>query len=857
MNNELSVSMWNIQGIINEVHGLKLDVPEVKLNLQKHDIIGLVETHANSTTPINFDGYITIAQVNRPKHKNAKRYSGGIAALVRKNLIDGISYIQSPNLPRHVIWLKLSKSFFTWINDLYLAIVYLSPEHSSLTVRENPDFFDKLESDLAFFSQKGKVLLTGDFNARTGEELDYIANDNDNFHLPMPADYVPDRSLRKRRNQDLVCRGYGRALIDLCKSSGVRILNGRTLGDSIGKMTCHQYNGSSSVDYGLAHYSLLPYINYFKVHKWCETISDHSHISFAISAEFASLPVISTCKIDVKPLQNQFKWDNESESNFLNVLRSPEIQDRLKCIFSSEHTCDGDCEILLDSFSNIMYDVAHKSLRKKKMGGRNKVLRQKWFDLPCAILKKECRILGKFVQDHPFKRGYREQLFSTKKKYKALVKQKKREHKNLILHNIESLHSQNPSRYWKLVNELKRMQADPAKPDSISPGEWFKYFKDLFSKPHFSNHQFDDQMLNEIALLENQKIFNELNFVIKESEVFLVLKNLKTGKATGPDGILNEMLKSGAAELSKPLTTLFNVIFSKGSYPKRWCEGLIFPIFKSGDRTKPENYRGITLCSNLAKTYSMILNNRLLKFIEKEKIGAKEQIAFKKKARTVDHMFTLKSLIDVYTKKNGKLFACFVDLRKAFDKVWWNGLFYKLLNMQIGGNFYLTIKNMYQSVYSSVKTRFGVTPAFDVFQGVRQGEVLSPSLFSLYLNDLPNEISNDHSDIVSLGSHDVPCLLYADDIVLLSSTKEGLQKCLDNLQSYCCKWRLEVNLSKTKIIIFNKTGRLLRDQFILGGNLIECVKSYRYLGILFSNSGSFSMAIAELNSKALKASFKL
>ena len=85
-------------------------------------------------------------------------------------------------------------------------------------------------------------------------------------------------------------------------------------------------------------------------------------------------------------------------------------------------------------------------------------------------------------------------------------------------------------------------------------------------------------------------------------------------------------------------------------------------------------------------------------------------------------------MIDLYTKKNGKLFTCFVDLKKAFDKVWWNGLFYKLLKLEIGGNFYNTIKNMYNNICSCVKTRFGITPAINIHQGVRQGEGLSPSL---------------------------------------------------------------------------------------------------------------------------------
>lgn len=845
--------MWNVQGISNGVHGFKLNVPEVRTDLQKYDIIGLVETHANDTINVELDGYITVAQVNRPKLRTAKRDSGGLAALIRKELAKGISYIQSPNLPECLIWLKLAKSFFKWQDDLYLAIIYLSPEYSTLTVRDNPDLFEKLESDIAWFSQKGKILLTGDFNARTGAELDYI-EDDDNAYLPMPNDYVPDRPQRKRVNQDKVCRRYGRALLDLCKSCGLRILNGRTIGDSLGNLTCHQYNGSSTVDYGIVHFSILPYINYFKVHKWFESVSDHSHISFSISAHFTKKPEAD--KINLKVLKNQYKWDKESGYKFLRALSSPGILSRLQNINDSEKLHNVNPELLLDQITNVIHEVADQSLRKKKLRN-NKVVRQKWFDLPCVHYKKECRLLGELLQKQPFNRGIREQLFSTKKKYKSLVRQKKREYKNTILKNIENLHCRNPSSYWKLVDELRNIQANPTKPETISPGEWFKYFKNLFAKAPNTDPAFEEEISNAISILEKQVIFNELNYTIKESEIIKVLKNLKTGKAVGSDGIANEMLKTGVSELSKPLTVIFNKKFTSGNYPKKWGEGLISTIFKSGDRSQPGNHRGITLCSNLAKVYSMVLNERLAKFIERKKIGTKEQIAFQKKTRTSDHMFTLKSLIDVYTKKNGKLFACFVDLRKAFDQVWWNGLFYKILNLEIGGNFYSTIKNMYKSVSSCVKTKFGITPAFNIFQGVRQGEVLSPSLFSLYINDLPMEVGKDHRDAVSLGKCTIQCLLYADDIVLLSTTKEGLQKCLNNLENYCNRWKLQINFSKTKVIIFNRTGRLLRDHFVVGGNPIECVKTYKYLGLIFCNSGSFNMAISNLKVKAMKASFKL
>ena len=100
--------------------------------------------------------------------------------------------------------------------------------------------------------------------------------------------------------------------------------------------------------------------------------------------------------------------------------------------------------------------------------------------------------------------------------------------------------------------------------------------------------------------------------------------------------------------------------------------------------------------------------------------------------------------------------------------------------------------------------------------------------------------------------------MFADDLVLISQTAEGLQNCLTNLQSYCKKWCLTVNTDKTKVVIFNRGGyKISKFAFLLNDNCIEIVQSYCYLGIMFSSTGSFSKACDALYDKALKAFYKL
>ena len=117
---------------------------------------------------------------------------------------------------------------------------------------------------------------------------------------------------------------------------------------------------------------------------------------------------------------------------------------------------------------------------------------------------------------------------------------------------------------------------------------------------------------------------------------------------------------------------------------------------------------------------------------------------------------------------------------------------------------------------------------------MRQGDALSPNLFKLYINDLPKYFQT-LPDTVFLNNILLQCLMYADDIVLLSSSREALQNRLDSLGMFCKDWCLDVNICKTKILIFNKTGKLLKNDFIFDNEPLECVKHYRYLGgLLFS-----------------------
>ena len=147
------------------------------------------------------------------------------------------------------------------------------------------------------------------------------------------------------------------------------------------------------------------------------------------------------------------------------------------------------------------------------------------------------------------------------------------------------------------------------------------------------------------------------------------MKSLKLKKAPGPDKIRNEMLKTDIQFLNTALYKLFNLILQSGFFPSSWCEGIITPIYKSGNKLGPANYRGICINSCFGKLFTSVLNTRLKNHVLDHDILHQAQIGFSPNHRTSDHIFTLRTLIDKYVNHvaKGKLYTCFIDFKKAFD----------------------------------------------------------------------------------------------------------------------------------------------------------------------------------------------
>jgi Reverse transcriptase (RNA-dependent DNA polymerase) len=352
-----------------------------------------------------------------------------------------------------------------------------------------------------------------------------------------------------------------------------------------------------------------------------------------------------------------------------------------------------------------------------------------------------------------------------------------------------------------------------------------------------------------------------LDRAITIEEVNEAIAGCKRNSAEGPDRVPNALIKLFGPEVRLYLVRMFNAIFDSGRWPEQWGEGIIVPLFKGGLKTNLADYRPITLLSCLAKLFESIVHKRLSEWVEAVSAIADEQAGFRQGRSTLDNLFLLHELTGQRQERDQPTILAFLDVRKAYDRVFRDGLLHKMWDIGIQGKTWSICKAFLTDVRRTVLVNGRQSDPFDVLIGVPQGAILSPMLYSIFINGLVQELKDRGLGIQACDTQ-VPALLYADDLVLLARTTEEMKQMLQVVTDYGCKWQFRFNAKKSGILIHASGPKNKKERdaakapncWKLGGESVPVVKQYKYLGLEFTKPGKrcWNIAVNNMIQKAVQ-----
>lgn len=710
-----------------------------------------------------------------------------------------------------------------------IIVVYAPNEDDS--VKNKEDFWDTMAEEIE--DNKGRVLIIGDLNSRVGKKDDET------------AETIGIHGEDTRNNN-------GKKLIDFCITNNLIITNTFFSQKDIHKYTREaQSRGEKSIiDYVIINREFRREVKDTRVKRGAEIYSDH-------------YLVVTKLKIQSENVRKNSGANKKCQT--INKIRSYKLQDA-NIAKRFEEAVESEIDLITDH--NITIDDLWKSIEEtitkaaKEACGTIRVSKNKkqtqWWN---QDIKKEIQIKKKKWKNYIGNKtvtNYNEYKVQ-RAKVKEMVKKAKEKSWEEFGEKMEQDSASNQKLFYRVLKSLRKGKQHEIKNIKTREGKIIVEEENIMKrwKEHFM------EILNpEIIADEPEDVFEEPTLTprntegkINSQEVQNAIDLLKRGKAAGHDGITSEMLKNLGAKSIEKLTLLFNKMYTEKRIPKKWELGIILPLHKKGDNRDCSNYRGITILSTVLKVYERILENRLKSIIETQL--EESQSAFRKGRSVQDHIFTLRQLIEKNNKSN--IYVAFLDIQKAFDSVPRQKIWISLQQRGIDQGLIGAIRSIYKNTRNYVRTGNLHSEEFITKEGLRQGGVLSPTLFNVIMDDAIKEVK-DHVKKLNVGYRNMEQIqiaecAFADDLVVFAKNEKDLQNNLDIWEKALEVRNLKINVEKTKVMVIGPDSSKLNIQ--LNKKSVQQVGTFKYLGVNVHRDGKMDAEINARIESALKLYYAL
>ena len=329
---------------------------------------------------------------------------------------------------------------------------------------------------------------------------------------------------------------------------------------------------------------------------------------------------------------------------------------------------------------------------------------------------------------------------------------------------------------------------------------------------------------------------------VEQKGVLKLLRGLNPHKATGPDELSTRFLKEMAVPITPALTTIFQATLDQGHIPDDWKSANVAPIFKKGDKSKPSNYRPVSLTSVCCKLIEHVIHSHIMKFFDQHNILSDYQHGFRKQRSCESQLITTIQDLANGIDSSTQIDAVLLDFSKAFDKVPHKRLAAKLHHYGVRGNTLLWIESFLSGRTQRVIVEGQSSSTAPVTSGVPQGTVLGPLLFLSYINDLPSKVN-------------ATARLFADDCLLYRRIKSkddasSLQQDLDSLQTWETDWQMHFNPDKCEVIRISTKRKQLITPYFIHGEELKVTEKAKYLGVTITSNLSWNHHIDNVCKKA-------